>query len=382
MAELLASQDIDFQFWVVTEKKYIWAPKWSFKNLFIIDIFNGREPILIDNTLLTLQNRQIGFRNTLLLDSNVVGHIIRHFQCGMVSQDIQQLLTQVAKLHGSCKRKIYDINPAFYILEAFFKDVSKDKLIDPVSVLVIINHLDNDLFLRNNELKIAEEDKEALFGRFRSITPQDIALKIIESICIKDNNPFIEAAKFNYFLLLKLCYIIKQYSSQDKLSILERYINFLNDIGILSARELILGIFFLNKFFMKFAGFYKQNKTKLKKALKNTSWDLLLLKIPELTLQESRGFTANLVYPITFEKELFEFSKLFHLVAGIKLNGISNSIITVNFKENEILEYSKAHFEKMYSQENILHRQSKSKIKLRQDIDDEIKKLEKIVLKS
>lgn len=101
-------------------------------------------------------------------------------------------------------------------------------------------------------------------------------------------------------------------------NIIKKYKEFenflLNNLKLMPGRELNLALYYFSNFAGKFVNVQpNMGFEKAKKNLKSTSWDLLLLRIPEFLLAPSNLPELNAAYIVTSEDKLLDIGDMFNV---------------------------------------------------------------------
>lgn len=318
--------------WCLSDNNYSNSPTRYFDSSILIDIYRGKEPYLLDVDFVTNNSGHVNFLNTLILDSNAAGSINLMFNGKHSNNEIELLVCSIANTHEKLKKKIFDINSTFYILESKVKNATKDHVLNNIKSILTVQHMDVFQFNRTGKIKLDLSQSWSLEKVHNTSCVEEISQKIYDSYTEKQVLSYGNSVRIIYSILIELTLIYKSNKNGD--IFLSRFLDFLqNELGIFSLREIILGIAFIENIFNRLLPLNKTNPHKLLKEIYNTSWDISLLRAPELLLGEGTRALTHMGYVVTLEKELINYSKLFNFIFLFSAYNEFNT----NFKISESL---------------------------------------------
>lgn len=310
--------------WCLTENEYRRSPTHYFHSEILIDIYRGREPYLLDIEFSTKEKAKVNFANTFIIDSNVAGAIDQIIKGKKYNKEVVLLICNIAKTHEELGVKLFDINPTFYILESKSKNAAYEHVVSNIESIVTLQHMDVCQFNKTGNIILDKKQLTFLEKTYNTSFTADIAEKIYNSYSEDQVSSYEKSVKIIYVILLTLTVIYKE--SEKENIFLTAFLDFLqNELCVCSLREIILGIAFIENTFTKLLPLRKTNKNKLLSTIYNTSWDISLLRIPELLLRDGTRNLTYMGYIATLEKELIEYSKIFYFLFSLSAYGESNT---------------------------------------------------------
>lgn len=322
----LLKQNSDFKMWTKSNRDFIFAPqRQKFGQINIIDFFDKKEPCLIDQEFISNGSAIVLMQPVLVLDSNVVGAIHGFMtQSNSISESLKKdvkefiyslILDENHKIYKnipfrSINQRFYDINPFFYIMECLLKNSTPPSVIDCLKSILMLQMLDYKEF-KESKGTIIKKDlslKEEAIHRYGTFDIDLIAEKQYKSF-LSDKKNILEykyMINYLYLLLLKIAQINLYEENKtplEKINLTKEY--FTKNIGIFSAREIIIAKYYFNNNIGSFIPIKKNDINEVFKVIYNSAIDISLLRMTEFFLHlGSREKINNLVYPVTIEKHL------------------------------------------------------------------------------
>lgn len=324
--EELLKKDASFKMWTRSKRNFLLAPeRKQFGQINIIDFFDKKEAILIDQEFLDNGSAGVMMLPVLVLDSNVVGALHSFVTNGnaiseSLKQDVKEFINSLIldKNHKVYEhnhdiddnQRFYDLNPFFYVMECMLKDSTPSSVIDCLKSVLSVQMLDHKSFKESNGTVIKKDlllEQEAI-ERHGTFDINIIAEKIYESFINdkKSIRDFKSTVNYIYLLLLKIGQINlyeELKTPAQKLNIVKEY--FTKYMGAFSAREIHIAMYYFTNKIGSFIPTGKQNTNDVLKIIYNSAIDVCLLRMPEFMLHIGNRREVNqLAYPVTIEKHL------------------------------------------------------------------------------
>ena len=280
----------------------------------IIDQFGGRQPILLNYDFMINDANVIKFVLTILLDSNVMSYLHKYvtgdisFRLSRRGLATKNLLTQFVIL--GC-----DYSPIFYLLETLTKNVFEKTFPHArefAETILRLHTMDEAYFLKSGDIRPDKEQVAAYLEDNNVKTLSKLAELRVRHIATGLTTYAPVNLQATYACLLKAGILnCAKVSQQRKM---EQFFEFLhNELGCLMAREaLVAGLHFRSK-----AGnlipINPNYKKDFKVMMMASSWDILLLRMPEFLLAQGDQRETILAYVCTADRALQELGAMFTL---------------------------------------------------------------------
>ncbi|MNU71193.1 hypothetical protein D3C71_606180 [compost metagenome] len=311
------------QTWIITDSPYpspflTESKRFGEENTcYLIDQYSGKRPCLINYEFLEKQKLELKFFPNVLFDTNLASATYNLANGGKVKDGFVELIQFLTKSNWS-----YSLY--FYYLEHYCKasaeDFTKNAFVRTLALLKL-HSMDDQTFLRSGEIVPNKDTVSYYLDSAGAKTLEDVARQRVESFCNlhvrHQHNYMIEAIEI---CLIKM-FLIRRFelAKSPPAEQYESFVSFMkNDLGIVMGRESHLAIHYFYDKAGRLLGI--QPNTPFERALsilKSTSWDMLLLRFPELfTSQDSDEM--EITYLATQERELAYLAELFSIEAITK----------------------------------------------------------------
>ncbi len=350
-----------FKIWIKSNKDFILSPQQKkFGQINIIDFFDKKEPVLIDQEFVTNGFAEVMILPVFMLDSNVVGAIHGFMTksdliSSSLKNDVKEFINSLIldKDHQIYKSmsfsnenvRFYDINPFFYVMECLLKNSNPSNVIDCLKSIITLQMLDYKIFKESNGTIIRKDpilEKES-FHKYGSFDIDIIAEKQYKDF-LSDKKSIQEykyTVNYIYLLLLKIAQINiyeKDKTPLKKVNLVKEH--FSNSIGAFSAREILISIYYFNNNIGSFIPVQKDNIDEIFKVIYNSAIDISLLRMTEFFLHlGKRDKINNLVYPVTIEKHLINIGNANKFKSQYSIK--ENKFFTVFESDMKMVEKSK-----------------------------------------
>jgi len=341
------------QYWKITQKRFsIWTyiaskeSPLSHPDMFgdssfqlaIIDSFRGRQPLLLNNETIFHEKIEFSCLPQIILDSQILNYV------NWYVNDQEKLngnkLKYVRNLLQYFVKHNYLYSPFFYYFEATNKGSTDEQLKQAFSMFIMLQCLDSDLMEKEGTICIHNEKADNLKERFKVGSLKALVEKFIEyskkfSGYISEQKPLIDIA---YCILIKIVLIQKNTPKAPLNTKIQKLQSFLdNKIQAQFSYEIALAICYFCGHFQNFLRIQKTTKfEKAKKILLSCSWDLLLLRQPDLFLAYGHQDFSIVSSVCTNDRALYEIAKIYSLAAIIMFKD-DNIGLTAHQWDNEYL---------------------------------------------
>lgn len=310
--------------WCLSEQKFLLSPrKKQFGRIHIIDVFNEREPYLLDQDFFQNERAIVGFLPTFVLDSNVVGTINLLMNDQIEDEKYKnEIYDFIDNMIVDENARIYDINPIFYVLECILKDIDESYIINSLASIIMLQALDYKKFKQYRMLEKDINLEQIYLQQYGTFDLQEVAKKKFYSIK-KDTlqiKNFKKSVDLTYLLLLKIAQISIYETSKspiEKINLIKDF--FVNKIEIFSAREIIISIYYMHNNIGGFIPTKQNDAEKVLKVIYNSALDVSLLRFSEILLNEGKRKLTTLAFPVTIEKHLISIGNQLTLSTLISL---------------------------------------------------------------
>lgn len=278
--------------------------------VFLIDQFSGKRPLLINEEFATSGTLRLAFFPTALLDSNITDALHRFVRQSTSTDGTMKFLRYIA-------RNRWDYSLHFYYFENFAKAnraVFEHFATEKTESLLTLRSMDDEHFLKTGEIRTNSDAVAHFTSNHSAESLREVAEKqvkeFLDTFAIDPCKETIEAIRI---VLMKLVLIDKREMPgkgvEQKFEELLRFMN--HDLGIMLALEVNLGLYYFSGAAGRLLGVELNTPFhNAQKVFRSTSWDLFLLRLPELIFMESRDEVC-VPYVATSEKRLQAFASLF-----------------------------------------------------------------------
>lgn len=289
------------------------------EELGILDFYKGKLPAILNKEFLKSGKLDVYHYVTIILDSNVLNALNQYVNSyDKMNDDRKKVIESFLEYTSKIK---CDYTPIFYLFENKYKS-SKEVFLSTSSIkltsLLKLHTMDPLIFEKS---KIIEPMQEALmhyFKLYNSNSIEECGEKWANKLYNYKTNEYSKLVDFSYVCILKIVLIHYMNPKINSINIKNKYYEFskfmLSKLGIYLGRENILSLYYFVGLAGKFISI--QPNTKYENAidnLKSTSWDLSLLKLPEILMNPHSMPEINTSFIATFEKKLFDFGQLFNI---------------------------------------------------------------------
>lgn len=283
---------------------------------YLIDQYSGKRPYLVNTEVFNKQKTDLKFFPNVLFDTNLASPLYNLVNGGKVSDGFMALIRFLTKSNWS-----YSLY--FYYLEHFCKTSYEDFTKNAVArthALLTLHSMDDHTFLSSGEIIPNKEAVSYYLDSSGATTLKDAARHRVESFCSLHERSrhayMIEAIEI---CLIKMFFIrrfeLAKKTPAEQFYAFQKFMR--NDLGIVMARESHLAIHYFYDKAGRLLGI--QPNTPFERALsivKSTSWDMLLLRFPELFMSHDPE-EVEITYLATQERELAYLAELFSVDAII-----------------------------------------------------------------
>lgn len=321
--------------WIINKSPYpsriLKESKIFSENIYLIDHFSGKEPFLLNGN----KSNQFFFAANATLDSNMASELYLFIKTGKASQAFIDFIRYVTE-------KRWDVSLDFYYLESFYKNNINDfreyagKYTEAYLDLLL---MDEDFFLKENKVRRTKSISQ-INHYLNGMTLEEKAKSRVQNFIDSQSGKILNIDIIQ-ILIIKMV-LIKHFEEPNasKDNKIEKFDIFMqNNFGKIFGREYCLACQYFCNATGKLLGI--QRNTSYENAINNirsTCWDLFLLRIHELFLKgPDENNIFDLIYVVTKEKQLFEFSKLFEYESITFIDNIP--IPNFSFSTKESFEY-------------------------------------------
>jgi len=290
--------------------------------LFIIDPFRGRHPVIINSKSLSSKRIALPVFPQLILDSHIL-------------QYIDWYVNNKSKLHGGriCHvrsmlqyfaSKNYWYSPLFYYFEAVSKGSTEEHIRGAFSLYVRLLCLNRQLMVETGEFLFDDSRFNALKSSL-SVSDFEEMVSYFIQFC-RDFSGFVQEqsilVELTYCVLIKMVVIQKS----DPKMLLKSKVNQLgeflsNTVKTQFSYEFMLAICYFLGHFERFVRVQKTMKFEVAKGhLLACSWDMLLLRQPELYLFFDNPDFDVISGICTNDKALVDISRFYSLSHAVKFH--------------------------------------------------------------
>lgn len=322
---LKESKNRNFKMWYLTpEYPFESAPKTTiFGNdkfgIYIIDQFNGCEPLLITYESL-YKTIELKFVPTLVLDSHITTYLVNYASQPNRLREYQTKIIREFLCYLTFTR--YDYNPFFYYLEAAAKsDIGtiNQYMINTSTQLIKLKTMDPLAFLEENKIVTNPDFLDMERQKFSGDTLEDIAENKVKTIINEEVVKITrEGCELIYTVLLKMALIHKTHNTTilNKMIIFTEFLQ--ETLGIFLGTEQTIALYYFSGQLDGFIPLQKGcNYKRFLKRIEATTWDILLLRYPELLLWAGDETDTTIAYICTSEKAIYQLGKTFTIEAII-----------------------------------------------------------------
>ncbi len=341
------------QYWKITQKKFsIWTYLSSTESPFshpnmlggtgfelsIIDSFRGRQPLLLSNETIFSDKIEVSCLPQIILDSQILSYI-------------NWYVNDPEKLHGNKLKYIrnliqyfvksnYLYSPFFYYFEAINKGSTEEQLKQAFSMFIMLLCLNSKLLLKDGVISLDNEKVDDIAERFKVNSFDALVDRFIEYS--KEFSEYIDEHRIlidiSYCILVKIVLIQKNTPKAPLKVKIEEFQSFLeNYIQAQFSYETAVAICYFCGHFQNFLKIQKTTKyEKAKKILLSCSWDLLLLRQPDLFLAYGQQDFSIVSCVCTNDKALYEISKIYSMASIIRFTD-DNVVLSTHQLDDEYL---------------------------------------------
>lgn len=301
--------------------------------IFLIDQFNGKRPIIINQEFIDKGNISFNMFPSALLDSNVINKIDGLIQHGKKTDGLIEFLKFLSS-------RQWDSSAMFYYLEHFSKssvETFRKNAIRRTESLLTLHSMNDEIYVKTGTITPNNEAIAHYLLSSNSSSLREVAEKRVDDFIISYNKESLTQMIETIEIALIKMVLIRKYEMKNS-SPIEQYNEFIRfleyDLEIMLAREAHLS---LHYFFDK-AGrlLVIQSNTPIEKAtsiIKSTAWDIFLLRMPEIMFHNNPEEIC-IAYVSTQEKKLQSLAKLFTIenIAfqnGGMLPGVSYNMVEI-----------------------------------------------------
>lgn len=342
------------------------------EELGIIDFYNGKLPIVLNEEFFESGKLDVMHCTTIILDSNVLDGLNQYINSYEKMNNDRKEVIENFLLHVSTVN--CDYTPIFCLLENKYKS-SKEIFLTTsakkLTSLLKFHSMDSNIFKESKKIEPKKEALEHYYKLYNASNLEECGKNWASKFYNYNTNEYNDLVDLSYICILKMILIHYINPKINSLNIINKYYEFnkfmLDKIGIYLGRENILSLYYFAGLVGKFISI--QPNTKYENAidnLKSTSWDLTLLKLPEMLMNPHNLPEINTSFIATFEKKLFDFGKLFNIDKLIYTQNNWYSIPIISFNYEIFSEYlEKEHFDEiLLENEKIINeRRKKENIK-------------------
>ena len=293
----------------------------------IIDQFAGRQPVLLNYDSLVNDMNQIAFIPTLLLDSNVVTDFHKYATQGKPYRSSSRGIAT-----GRLLKKIvslgWDYNPTFYHIETLARNVFEKTFphaLEFTETMFQLHTMDEAYFLESGEIRPDEKQVTAYMESHNVKTFSELSERHLRDMATKlVPHGLPDILQVTYACLLKAGILnCKKMSQRSKM---EQFVEFLQtQVRCFLLREaLVAGLHFRSK-----AGnlipIHPNYKKDFRRTIMASSWDIALLRMPELFLSLGQQQETTLAYVCTGGRTLESVGAMFTLGRYEMLRGKERS---------------------------------------------------------
>lgn len=278
--------------------------------VFLIDQLSGKRPAILNKQFLTEGTISFGLYPSALLDSNVLDLVDKFVQKKETTDGFSAFLKFLTE-------KGWDFSPMFYYMEHYAKSSLENFLPNAIrrtESIMTLHSMNEKHFLETGKIIPNPEAVNHYIEQYGVTTLKDAAKKRVESFVSSYNKEALTQMLESIEVALMKMVLIRK-SSMAKSTSVDQYKGFIqflqNDLEIILGREAHLALHYFCDNAGKLLGI--QSTTPYKKALsiiKSTSWDLYLLRMPEI-LFESSPNEMCIAYIATQEKRLQQLARLY-----------------------------------------------------------------------
>ncbi|MEQ1532090.1 MAG: hypothetical protein HOO97_03235 [Sideroxydans sp.] len=283
--------------------------------LCIIDQFNGRQPYLIDEKL--SPSLQFKLIPTIILDSQVAS-ALHSYRTSPATTPRSQINSTI-KLLWFLAKSNWDYNPFFYCLESASKSYDYKKYLNGVTPtirsIIELQLMNDEKLRRENTFEIDQKKMRSFLSSKGFCSILDAAEKRAQYYWEQTQEAgYITQLQFSYAVLLKIA-LIKNQSKQPAFKKIEKLLLFMRrELGCVLAREFHLAYYYFAGSLPRLIIVEKNILFEdVKKNLLATTWDIFLLRLPELLLSSVTNDEVVIGYPCTAEKDLKKLGALFNI---------------------------------------------------------------------
>lgn len=296
----------------------------------IIDNYDGRQPRVFNyEHTINLKNLEYKVKPLIHLDLNIMG-MITDYLTNKGKKLSHDLFAVTESLLLYLIENDFDLDMSFYYIET--QNKTADELLDNYALssaksLITYYSLDRETFLKSKQIVINND-------RLASYVGDVEYLKSVDTNCIDkiaglllteqkgQKNRYESIYLVSYVTLMKIVLIDmeNQTSIYNKCMLLEEF--FENVLNVYMGRELFVGLYYFSEKVKKIIKASKEHTYKNAiKSIRNTAWDITLLRIPELILMNTSIDFLFLPYVCTADKTLARIGEM------TKIEMIKNSKI-------------------------------------------------------
>lgn len=306
--------------------------------LSIIDSFRGQQPILINNETIFSDKRDVSYLPQIILDSQILNYIDWYVNDPGKLQDNN--LTYVKNMIQYFVKNNYLYSPFFYYFEAINKGSTEQQLKQAFSLFILLQCLNSKAILQDGIVSFNDEKVTDLKSRFKASSFDGLvnALMKFSKEFSKNLDEQRILIDISFCILIKIVLIQKKAPKaplREKIDELQSFLE--NYIHAQFSHEIVLAICYFCGHFQNFLRI--QQTTKYEKAIKillSCSWDLLLLRQPDLFLAFGHQDFSIISSICTNDKALYEISKIYSLASIIRFTD-DNIVLSTHQWDNEYL---------------------------------------------
>ena len=284
----------------------------------IIDQYGGKQPYLVDETFVKKGRSLMTFSPILLLDSHIASQLGRLINITVANKCQMKFDEGIAILIPHVLEKKIDTTAIFYYLESYVKsnvDMFYTHVIEAAKGIVTFQAVNKDKLLYERKIVLDDEIMENYFKRFSTFDLKMVAEREVESVCTFSMINEVKSKVNLFYILLMKMVLIKKLGQGVILWNVKKFYEFmLEDVGRIFGRELFLSLYYFSNLTGRFINIESNMSFEnAKKSLIRSSWDLFLMRFPEIILNKDAEGVTTLAYVCTAEKKLQEIGNLFTL---------------------------------------------------------------------
>ncbi|MEE4885974.1 hypothetical protein V2K29_20215 [Pseudomonas alliivorans] len=311
------------QTWIITDSPYpspYLADSKRFgekETCYLIDQYSGKRPYLITAELFDKKKIDLKFIPNVLFDTNLAGPLYNLANGGKVSDGFMELIRFLTKSNWT-----YSLY--FYYLEHYCKTSHEDFTKNAVArthALLTLHSMNDQAFLSSGEIIPNREAVSYYLDSSGEKTLEDVARHRVKDFCsLHEKSQHTYMVEAIEICLIKMFFIrrfeLAKSTPAEQFASFQTFMK--NDLGIVMGRESHLAIHYFYDKAGRLLGI--QPNTPFERArsiLKSTSWDMMLLRFPELFMAHDPE-EVEITYLATQERELAHLAELFSVDAIIR----------------------------------------------------------------